>query len=85
MPFSPFPDTIEAAAAAGIAAVIQPGGSVRDQESIDACNKHGIPIDHDRHETFPALIHPADRFRDYLLSLAKDLFESMHVYQEGNT
>ncbi len=42
--FFPFADSIEAAAAAGIAAVIQPGGSVRDQEVIDACNRHSIPM-----------------------------------------
>ena len=42
--FFPFRDTIDAAAAAGITAVIQPGGSVRDQESIDACNEHGIAM-----------------------------------------
>jgi len=37
--FFPFPDGIEDAAKHGITAVIQPGGSVRDQEVIDACNK----------------------------------------------
>jgi len=37
--FFPFPDGIEEAAKHGITAVIQPGGSVRDQEVIDACNK----------------------------------------------
>jgi phosphoribosylaminoimidazolecarboxamide formyltransferase/IMP cyclohydrolase len=42
--FFPFADSIEAAAAAGIAAVIQPGGSVRDQEVIDACNRHSLPM-----------------------------------------
>ena len=42
--FFPFPDCVEAAAAAGISAIIQPGGSIRDQESIDACNTHGIPM-----------------------------------------
>ncbi|MEZ6120678.1 MAG: bifunctional phosphoribosylaminoimidazolecarboxamide formyltransferase/IMP cyclohydrolase [Pirellulaceae bacterium] len=42
--FFPFPDSIEAAAQAGIAAVIQPGGSKRDQEVIDACNRLGIPM-----------------------------------------
>jgi phosphoribosylaminoimidazolecarboxamide formyltransferase/IMP cyclohydrolase len=42
--YFPFPDTVEAAAAAGITAIIQPGGSIRDQESIDACNKHGIAM-----------------------------------------
>ncbi|GGM29142.1 bifunctional purine biosynthesis protein PurH [Paraliobacillus quinghaiensis] len=40
--FFPMPDTVEAAAEAGIKAIIQPGGSKRDQDSIDACNKHGI-------------------------------------------
>ncbi len=42
--YFPFPDCVEAAAEAGIAAIIQPGGSVRDQVSIDACNKHGIAM-----------------------------------------
>ncbi|NTV91268.1 MAG: bifunctional phosphoribosylaminoimidazolecarboxamide formyltransferase/IMP cyclohydrolase [Clostridiales bacterium] len=42
--FFPFNDCVEAAAAAGIIAIIQPGGSVRDQDSIDACNKHGIAM-----------------------------------------
>jgi len=42
--FFPFKDTVELAAAAGIRAIIQPGGSIRDQESIDECNKHGIAM-----------------------------------------
>ncbi|AKS40550.1 bifunctional phosphoribosylaminoimidazolecarboxamide formyltransferase/IMP cyclohydrolase [Wenzhouxiangella marina] len=42
--FFPFADSIEAAAAQGIKAVIQPGGSMRDQEVIDACNRHGIAM-----------------------------------------
>jgi phosphoribosylaminoimidazolecarboxamide formyltransferase/IMP cyclohydrolase len=42
--FFPMPDTVEAAAQAGITAIIQPGGSVRDQESIDACNRFGIAM-----------------------------------------
>jgi phosphoribosylaminoimidazolecarboxamide formyltransferase/IMP cyclohydrolase len=42
--FFPFADTVEAAAKAGVAAIIQPGGSLRDQESIDACNKARIPM-----------------------------------------
>jgi phosphoribosylaminoimidazolecarboxamide formyltransferase/IMP cyclohydrolase len=42
--FFPFADTVEAAAEAGITAIIQPGGSIRDQESIDACDKHGITM-----------------------------------------
>lgn len=42
--FFPMPDTVEVAAKAGISAIIQPGGSVRDQESIDEANKHGIAM-----------------------------------------
>lgn len=42
--FFPFPDCVEAAAAAGITAIIQPGGSMNDQASIDACNKYGIAM-----------------------------------------
>ncbi|NDL68387.1 bifunctional phosphoribosylaminoimidazolecarboxamide formyltransferase/IMP cyclohydrolase [Anaerotalea alkaliphila] len=42
--FFPFPDCVEAAAAAGITAIIQPGGSMKDQDSIDTCNKYGIAM-----------------------------------------
>jgi phosphoribosylaminoimidazolecarboxamide formyltransferase/IMP cyclohydrolase len=42
--FFPFADSIEVAAKAGVAAIIQPGGSVRDQEVVDACNQHKIPM-----------------------------------------
>lgn len=42
--FFPFADNIEAAAKAGIVAIIQPGGSIRDQEVIDACDAHGIAM-----------------------------------------
>jgi phosphoribosylaminoimidazolecarboxamide formyltransferase/IMP cyclohydrolase len=42
--FFPFADVVETAAAAGIKAIIQPGGSIRDKESIEACNKHGIAM-----------------------------------------
>lgn len=42
--FFPFSDCVEAAHEAGITAIIQPGGSVRDQESIDAANKYGIAM-----------------------------------------
>ena len=42
--FFPFRDCVDRAASVGITAIIQPGGSVRDQESIDACNEHGIPM-----------------------------------------
>ncbi len=42
--FFPFRDGIDAAAAAGIRAVIQPGGSMRDQEVIDAANEHGMAM-----------------------------------------
>ena len=42
--FFPFADSVEKAAAAGITAIVQPGGSLRDQESIDACNRLGIAM-----------------------------------------
>lgn len=42
--FFPFGDCVEIAHEAGIDAVIQPGGSVRDQESIDYCNAHGVAM-----------------------------------------
>ena len=42
--FFPFSDCVEVAHEAGVKAIIQPGGSVRDQESIDACNKYGIAM-----------------------------------------
>lgn len=42
--FFPFRDNVDEAAKAGVRAVVQPGGSVRDQESIDACNQHGLAM-----------------------------------------
>jgi phosphoribosylaminoimidazolecarboxamide formyltransferase/IMP cyclohydrolase len=42
--FFPFPDSIPKAAAAGVTAIIQPGGSVKDGEVIAAANEHGIPM-----------------------------------------
>jgi len=42
--FFPFRDGLDAAAAAGVSAVIQPGGSVRDPEVIAAANEHGIAM-----------------------------------------
>jgi phosphoribosylaminoimidazolecarboxamide formyltransferase / IMP cyclohydrolase len=42
--FFPFRDGVDAAAEAGVRAVIQPGGSMRDQEVIDAANEHGIAM-----------------------------------------
>lgn len=42
--FFPMSDTVEAAAAAGITAIIQPGGSVKDQDSIDKANEFGIAM-----------------------------------------
>jgi phosphoribosylaminoimidazolecarboxamide formyltransferase/IMP cyclohydrolase len=42
--FFPFRDGIDAAALAGIKAVIQPGGSVRDEEVIAAADEHGIAM-----------------------------------------
>ena len=42
--FFPFADGVEQAAAAGVTAIIQPGGSVRDAEVIEAANRHGIAM-----------------------------------------
>ena len=42
--FFPFGDTVAEAAKHGIGAIIQPGGSIRDQESIDAADAAGIPM-----------------------------------------
>ena len=42
--FFPFRDSVDTAAKAGITAIIQPGGSVRDEESIQAADEHGIAM-----------------------------------------
>lgn len=42
--FFPFNDTVEAAAQAGVTAIIQPGGSIRDDESIELADKYGIAM-----------------------------------------
>lgn len=42
--FFPFKDSVELAAAGGIKAIIQPGGSIRDEESIEECNRRGIAM-----------------------------------------
>ncbi|MFO7613817.1 MAG: bifunctional phosphoribosylaminoimidazolecarboxamide formyltransferase/IMP cyclohydrolase [Bacteroidales bacterium] len=42
--FFPFADSVEIAHRAGISAIIQPGGSVRDQDSVDYCRKHGLAM-----------------------------------------
>jgi phosphoribosylaminoimidazolecarboxamide formyltransferase/IMP cyclohydrolase len=42
--FFPFRDSIDRAAQAGIVAVVQPGGSRRDNEVIEAADVHGIPM-----------------------------------------
>ncbi|MCU0328942.1 MAG: bifunctional phosphoribosylaminoimidazolecarboxamide formyltransferase/IMP cyclohydrolase [Chitinophagales bacterium] len=49
--FFPFRDVVDYAAEKGITAIIQPGGSIKDQESIEAANEHKIPMifTHKRH------------------------------------
>ncbi len=42
--FFPFRDGVDAAAAAGVRAIVQPGGSIRDKETIRAANEHGIAM-----------------------------------------
>jgi phosphoribosylaminoimidazolecarboxamide formyltransferase / IMP cyclohydrolase len=50
--FFPFADGVEALAEAGIGAVIQPGGSVRDDEVIEAANRHGLAMVFTGHRHF---------------------------------
>ncbi len=49
--FFPFDDCVKFAAESGIAAIVQPGGSIRDADSIKAANEAGIPMafTHERH------------------------------------
>ena len=42
--FFPFPDCVEIADKAGITAIIQPGGSIRDDQSVAYCNEHGLAM-----------------------------------------
>ncbi|MBO4282115.1 MAG: bifunctional phosphoribosylaminoimidazolecarboxamide formyltransferase/IMP cyclohydrolase [Bacteroidales bacterium] len=42
--YFPFRDCVDIAAEEGVSAIMQPGGSIRDQESIDACNEHHISM-----------------------------------------
>ena len=42
--FFPFPDNVENAAKAGVAAIVQPGGSKKDDIVIEAADKHGIAM-----------------------------------------
>ena len=42
--FFPFRDAIDTAAAAGVTAIIQPGGSMRDDEVVSACDEHDIAM-----------------------------------------
>ncbi|MGZ3599991.1 MAG: bifunctional phosphoribosylaminoimidazolecarboxamide formyltransferase/inosine monophosphate cyclohydrolase [Ktedonobacterales bacterium] len=42
--YFPFPDSVEAAAKAGITAIIQPGGSIRDDEAVRMANRYGIAM-----------------------------------------
>jgi phosphoribosylaminoimidazolecarboxamide formyltransferase/IMP cyclohydrolase len=50
--FFPFRDGVDAAAAAGVRAIIQPGGSRRDAEVIEACNEHGVAMVFTGHRHF---------------------------------
>ncbi|MDD3726642.1 MAG: bifunctional phosphoribosylaminoimidazolecarboxamide formyltransferase/IMP cyclohydrolase, partial [Candidatus Ratteibacteria bacterium] len=42
--FFPFPDSIDVLKEVGVSAIIQPGGSLKDKEVIDACDKYGIAM-----------------------------------------
>ena len=50
--FFPFRDNVDVLAAHGVTAIIQPGGSVRDEESIQACDEHGIAMVFTGHRHF---------------------------------
>ena len=50
--FFPFPDGVEAAAAAGVEAVVQPGGSVNDEDVVAACDEHGMAMAFTGHRCF---------------------------------
>jgi phosphoribosylaminoimidazolecarboxamide formyltransferase/IMP cyclohydrolase len=50
--FMPFPDSLEVCAAAGVTAVIQPGGSVRDEECITTANLLGVAMVFTGHRHF---------------------------------
>jgi phosphoribosylaminoimidazolecarboxamide formyltransferase/IMP cyclohydrolase len=50
--FFPFADGVEQAAAAGVTAIIQPGGSVRDAEVVEAANRHGVAMVMTGHRQF---------------------------------
>jgi phosphoribosylaminoimidazolecarboxamide formyltransferase/IMP cyclohydrolase len=50
--FFPFRDAIDAAAEAGIVAVVQPGGSIRDEEVIAAADEHGMTMVFTGHRHF---------------------------------
>ena len=50
--FFPFRDNVDTLAEWGVTAIIQPGGSIRDDESIQACNEHGIAMVFTGHRHF---------------------------------
>jgi len=50
--FFPFRDSVEEAAKFGVSAIIQPGGSIRDEEVIEACNEHGVSMIFTKERTF---------------------------------
>ena len=55
--FFPFGDNIERAHKSGVKYVAQPGGSVRDDQVIETCNKYGIDHVLYRYQTVPSLVH----------------------------
>ena len=70
--FFPFPDCVEIAHDKGIRSVIQPGGSMRDQDSIDFCNTHGVSNGINRQSTFQALIFESNgRHRQYTYQIRR--------------
>ncbi len=61
--FFPFGDNVERARKSGVDYIAEPGGSIRDDNVIEACNKHGIVMCFHRHPSVPPLIsQPFPRF-----------------------
>ena len=54
--FFPFPDNIDLAAAAGVTAIVQPGGSIRDSEIIETANKYNLAMVFYRRPPLPSLV-----------------------------
>ena len=80
--FFPFGDNIERAHKSGVKYVAQPGGSIRDDNVIETCNKYGIH----RHPFFPSLIEFDFKSRAEIIGmvLARDFVFLIRHYKKKN-